>query len=151
MQCFNWNSDRNTATKIFTGGTFGGNPLSMVAGRAQVEYLRDNQEIYETLASHGQKISDEIGVFAENKGLPIKVTTANSMIRLHFDDNKSFAVPGVDGPSLPVEKEFYLRLALDGILIPGDHLALTSIAHSTDDIDEVISKIKSALLDTKWD
>ena len=79
------------------------------------------------------------------------MTTANSMIRLHFDDNKSFAVPGVDGPSLTVEKEFYLRLALDGILIPGDHLALTSIAHSTDDIDEVISKIKSALLDTKWD
>ena len=37
---------------------------------------------------------------------------------------------------------------LNGVLIPGDHLALTSAAHSSEDIDTVVAACRSALEET---
>ena len=46
MQRFEWQKHREDQDKVFAGGTFGGNPLTMVAGTAAIGHLRSNPDLY---------------------------------------------------------------------------------------------------------
>ena len=146
---FDWHKQAETGTQIFTGGTFNGNPVTMQAGAATVGHLRDHPEVYETLAGHGQRMSDEIGGFCREQDLPAQIITAHSMIQLRFQRGPILTARDIDRSLAKAEKEFYTRLMLEGVLIPGDHLALSSAAHSDADIDRVVDACRQALTDTK--
>ena len=145
---FDWHKHAATPGQVFAGGTFGGNPVTMRAGTATVEYLRDHPELYERLAGHGQRFEKELGRFCEERSLPVQVMTAHSMIHLRFQRGPVLTTRDIDRALAEAEKEFYTRLLLQGILIPGDHLALTSVMHTDADIDRVLASIFQALEDT---
>ena len=70
------------------------------------------------------------------------------MIHLRFQAGEIVTARDVDRSLAQAEREFYVRLMLEGVLIPGDHLALTSTAHDDQDIARVIEAIKTALAAT---
>ena len=145
MRRFEWQKHQEDQDKVFAGGTFGGNPLTMVAGKAAIGHLRSHPELYERLAGHGRRFKEEIGGFCSGKGLPVQVLAAHSMIHLRFQEGRIVTARDVDRSLADAEREFYIRLMLEGVLIPGDHLALTSTAHSGQDITWVIDAVKKAL------
>ena len=148
MERFDWlKHDRNPG-QVFAGGTFGGNPLSMAAGVAAVGYLNEHREVYETLAGHGRRLSDEIGDFCRDRDLPAQVMAAHSMIHLRFQRGQILTARDVDRSLAEAEREFYVRLLLEGVLVPGDHLALTSAAHTDDDMTIVVDGMEEALRST---
>ena len=149
MARFNWHKHKDIEGQVFAGGTFGGNPLSMCAGAATVEYLRDHPEVYTHLARHGERFEEELGQFCEDKELPVQVMTAHSMIHLRFQDGPVKTTRDVDRSLARAEKEFYTRLLLEGILVPGDHLALTSAMHTSADIDKVLQAMYQSLEDNQ--
>ena len=145
---FDWHQQATTPGRVFAGGTFGGNPLTMRAGAVTIEHLRDHPEYYETLAGHGARFEQEVGRFCQERGLPVQVMTAHSMLHLRFQRGPILTTRDVDRTFGAAEKEFYTRLLLQGVLIPGDHLALTSVMHTGADIDRVIGSILQALAET---
>ena len=145
MQRFEWQKHQEDQDKVFAGGTFGGNPLTMVAGAAAIGHLRSHPELYGRLAGHGRRFADEIGGFCRRRSIPVQVLAAHSMIHLRFQAGPIVTARDVDRSLAQAEREFYIRLMLEGVLIPGDHLALTSTAHSDEDIATVIDAMKGAL------
>ena len=148
MQRFEWQKHQEQQDKVFAGGTFGGNPLTMVAGTAALGHLQSHPELYQRLAGHGRRFTEEIGEFCRRRSLPVQVLAAHSMIHLRFQEGRIVTARDVDRSLADAEREFYIRLMLEGVLIPGDHLALTSTAHSDEDIDRVVDAVNGALLAT---
>ena len=146
---FDWHRNAELDAPVFSGGTFGGNPLTMHAGAATLGYLRDHPEVYETLAGHGRRMIDELGGLCRERDLPVQVIAAHSMIHLRFQRGPIVTVRDVDTRLATPQREFYARLLLEGVLIPGDHLALTSAAHSDADMDRVIAACCQAFDDTE--
>lgn len=146
---FDWHRQAASGAQVFSGGTFGGNPVTMSAGVATLTHLKRHPEIYADLREHGRRLRDEIGAFCAERGLPAQVMSAHSMIHLRFQSGPVRSARDVDRRFAAAEKEFYTRMMLEGVLVPGDHLALTSAAHSTRDIDRVIAACQSALEATR--
>ena len=92
---------------------------------------------------------DEVGGFCRTRSIPVQVLAAHSMIHLRFQMGPIVTARDVDRSLAQAEREFYIRLMLEGVLIPGDHLALTSTAHGNEDIARVIEAVKKALLVTE--
>ena len=149
MRRFEWQKHRERQDKVFSGGTFGGNPLTMAAGLAAVSRLRSHPELYDRLAGHGRRLEEEIGRFCRERSLPMQVLTARSMIHLRFQRGRIVSARDVDRTLAEAEREFYTRLMLEGVLIPGDHLALTSTAHTDGDITRVIEAVEAAASETR--
>ena len=145
---FDWHRQAETGAQVFAGGTFGGNPVTMRAGAATLNHLAHHPEIYERLRGHGRRLREEIGAFCEAQDLPAQVASAHSMIHLRFQPGRVLTSRDAERRLAAAEKEFYTRVMLEGVLIPGDHLALTSAAHSHEDIDAVVAACQSALADT---
>ena len=149
MRRFEWQKHQEEHDKVFAGGTFGGNPLTMVAGTAAIGHLRSNPELYERLAGHGRRFVEDIGGFCRRRSMPVQVLAAHSLIHLRFQMGPIVTARDVDRSLAQAEREFYIRLMLEGVLIPGDHLALTSTAHSDEDITRVIDAVRKALVVTE--
>ena len=149
MARFNWHKHAVTEGQVFAGGTFGGNPVTMRAGAATIEYLRDHPDLYDGLAGHGEKFETGVGRFCEEHDLPVQVMSAHSMIHLRFQRGPVLTTRDIDRSLARAEKEFYTRLLLEGIMIPGDHLALTSVMHTEPEIEQVLQAIYQSLQDTE--
>ena len=145
---FDWHRQTETGGRIFAGGTFGGNPVTMSAGAATLTHLKSQPEIYANMREHGRRLRDEIGGYCEAHGYPAQVISAHSMIHLRFQSGPILTSRDIDRRFAAAEKEFYTCVMLNGVLIPGDHLALTSAAHSSEDIDAVIAACRTALTET---
>ena len=145
---FDWHRQAETGGRVFAGGTFGGNPITMNAGAATLNHLEAHPGIYASLRDHGHRLSGEIGAFCEAHGYPAQVMSAHSMIHLRFQSDPIRTSRDIDRRFAAAEKEFYTRVMLNGVLIPGDHLALTSAAHSNEDIDAVVAACRIALAET---
>ena len=49
------------------------------------------------------------------------------------------------------EREFYLHLLAQGVIVPGIHLAFFSVAHRPEHVDEVIAAFRHAFLEVRAD
>ena len=57
-------SGKGGERRIFHGGTFNGNPFSMVAGIAALSYLKEHKDIiYPSLMEKGNRLANEINDF----------------------------------------------------------------------------------------
>ena len=141
----------NTPT-IFAGGTFNGNPLTMVGGIAALEHLKENQkEIYPYLHEQGNRIASEINEFCRSNNIPAQMMNAGSMMHLIFGGETIESSRDIDRSLYKLEKEFYLHLLGHNVIVPGIHLAFISFAHKPDVVDQVIDAFKRAFEDLRED
>ncbi|MEB2836752.1 MAG: aspartate aminotransferase family protein [Desulfurococcales archaeon] len=74
----------NPRERSFHGGTFSGNPVSIAAGKALVEYLAANRGIYEEANSLWEWFRRRIDESCEARDRPCWATGAGSMVGIHF-------------------------------------------------------------------
>jgi len=135
---------------IFAGGTFNGHPLTMVAGIAILEHLKENQEeIYPYLHEQGNRIANEINDFCKANNIAAQMMNAGSMMHLIFSDDVIESARDIGRSK--VEKEFYLHLLGHNVIVPGIHLAFISYAHTPDIVDKVIDAFKKSFEDLRED
>lgn len=135
---------------VFAGTTFGGNPLSMAAGTAQLQTLSDQrEEVYPYLEAQSDRMAREINDFCESLGIPARMMNAWSMFHLHFGTEPIRSSRDIRGEHREAEHEFYLHLLYHGVIIPGLHLAFLSYAHTSEDVDQVIEAFKQSFLDIR--
>ncbi len=70
--------------RAFHGGTFTANPISMVAGKATIEYLSKNRWVYDRMNSLGLMICRRVDELRSTLGIDVYATYGGSMVGLHF-------------------------------------------------------------------
>ncbi len=151
MQAFSSSRDSGQGgrRRIFSGGTFSGNPISMIAGHAAVSQLRDHPELYSRLAQRGNRLADEINSFCIAEELPAQMMSAQSMFYLRFQRGTINSSRDVDSSLHDAEIEFYLHLLERGVVVPGIHLGFISTAHTDEDIDEIVEAMKGSFKEVR--
>jgi len=125
------------------GGTFSSHPITVAAGLAMLNYLKDHaEEVYPLLEERGEKVRAGVLKALERHGIDAIVTGIGSLYQTHFPLH-----PGVvlDSPHAihkltnleKKEVEFRLRMMTKGVHVMHGGGAL-SYAHSDSDVDRII-------------
>lgn len=135
------------ARPIFSGGTFSGNPFSMVAGVAALTYMKESPESFEKLNERARKLAKLVNEHAVVKKVPVTMMGAGSMFHLRFTAEPIHSFRDVTSNFQEAETIFYQLLQDRGVLVPGIHLAFISMAHSDADIEAVARAINDSIDD----
>lgn len=73
---------------VYQAGTLSGNPIAMAAGFATLQYLNDNDSVYESINKKGQQLADGMRELSTAKNVPLVVNNKGSMISIHFTDGE---------------------------------------------------------------
>jgi glutamate-1-semialdehyde 2,1-aminomutase len=72
---------------VFMGGTFSANPLTLAAGYAVLQHIRDaGPDLYEELGRKGEALRKAVNDHCRKKSLPAHMIGVQSMSRLVFSD-----------------------------------------------------------------
>ena len=140
----------NSFKYIFSGGTFSGNPLTMTAGVAVLEYLKTHPEVYPHMAEQADRMASEVNSFLKEENMEAQLMNAQSIFSFQFTrkniesawDTKQIK------PDFPPNL-FYAILHRNGVTIPGLHLFFTTASHTVVDIDKVIEAMKQSFLELR--
>jgi len=127
----------HSKAKIFQGGTFSANPVSMVAGLASMRALTQDQ--IDRLEKMGGRLRSSIAQSIQYYQAPFCVTGAASLIRIHTKKSppREFR-EAFSGPAeMAVLRDLQQHFFNNGITIPVGAAACLSTAMSNADIDKI--------------
>ncbi len=136
---------------IFSGGTFSGNPMTMVAGTAAVGHMKAHPEIYPYMNGEGDRLARALNDFSTARQLPVQMKNVGSMFHLYFQREPVESARDIRAHHAVAEKAFYLHALNRGVLVPGTQRAFLSAAHTTQDVDTLIDVFTASLLDVEAD
>jgi glutamate-1-semialdehyde 2,1-aminomutase len=132
---------------LIGGGTFSSHPLTMAAGMAMLNYLKDHSdEVYPLLETKGEKIRKGVQEAFHHEGLNAIVTGIGSLFQTHFPFQKGGILdsPHAIQQLTDTEKrevEFRIRMLTKGVFVMHGGGGL-SIAHSDRDIEKIVEATK---------
>jgi len=139
--------------RVFHGGTFSSNPISMIAGIATLKYLRDNRWIYDKMNSIGLMLAQRIEDIAQRMGIDMYATYGGSMIGLHFTKHRPKNAAEASQMWIPQEvlKALNLYMRLEGIVYVSEHKAhfFLTAKHETKHAEKLLSALESFLIKLK--
>lgn len=127
---------------VYQAGTLSGNPVSMSAGLAVLEYLAKNADIYDKLQTKTTKLTNGIVVAARKYNIAMTSSAIGGMFGLFFTDAdkvENFAASTACNSKL--FNKFFCAMLRSGIyLAPSPYEAgFVSNAHSDADINKTIN------------
>jgi glutamate-1-semialdehyde 2,1-aminomutase len=126
-------------------GTFSGNPLTLATGAATLKYLQENRGSYSDMMVKGEYLRNGFNEWCASKEFPFCMTGIGSMFQIHA----KAALPILPRDLLGQDEEalglLQLHFRLNNVLLPWMHLAFFSIAHSQDDIEEMLRAFKASV------
>ena len=143
---------QDLADKLLTIGTFSGNPLTMTSGRAVLEHLRDNPQIYKHINSLTARIKREVHEFAQENGYEFQLIGLGSWFIPHFISGAPKSPRDLRGLETLIMQEIlcnYMRY--HGVYIPDLHTGFLSSAHTEEDADKIIDAFKTSLQEMRED
>lgn len=137
---------------VFMGGTFSGNPLAMASGIAALETMRDSAAtLYPHINALNDRLARRFDRFCQSHQIPAQMLNAGSIFSVIFQREAVHSAWDIRNDHTEAEREFYLHLLSDGIMVPGAHPLFLSAAHSTEDVDTVARAMENALLAVRDD
>lgn len=134
--------------KIFSSGTFSGNPVSMAAGVATLREL-EKPGFYERIDGYGERIRSGLRKMAMDIGLQIQVVGSRSLFSVHFSRRPVRNIRDILSSDRETAGAFYMGLVANGVYVPEYHVAFTSGAHSDADIDKILEVSEMVLREIK--
>ncbi len=121
---------------VVVTGTFAANPMTMAAGKSQLEVLFNDPSLYKRLNSLGDKMRAGISAAAEDAGVNAFVTGLGSMWGVHFTPREPHNIREVRGDYEALGRLLSAYLLLEGVLVSSPmHLGFVSTAHTEEDVD----------------
>ncbi len=147
MRLFSPGSDE---VSVFSGSTFGGNPMSVAAGVATLSYLRDHGDrVYPALDAKGRVLAERLNTYWTKAGLPLRVERNGSILKLNFEAGPE---PHSNTWSASdAEDAFFVHALAQGVAVHASGVMLLSTAHSDEDIDGIIEAFIDASTKTAAD
>jgi glutamate-1-semialdehyde 2,1-aminomutase len=128
--------------RSFHGGTFSGNPLTIIAGYKTVSFLEKNRGMYDRLNSLWSWASREIDRLCEERDRLCWVTGAGSIVGIHFTRKRPRSAREATGLrwSEAVYEALHAFMRVNGVVYVGEHMAhlLPSMAHSREDAERLV-------------
>ncbi|MDK6027897.1 aspartate aminotransferase family protein [Ignisphaera sp. 4213-co] len=125
------------AKRSFHGGTFVGNPVNMVTGKAMVEYLVKHRDLYEKAERIWSNFRRDVTKLCEETNIQCWTTGVATMIGIHFTTSKPKNVREVYELrwSKSIEQVLHLYMRTRGILYMKENLVhlLPSLIHTEEE------------------
>lgn len=118
------------------GGTFTGNPISTLAGKATIEALEDGK-IYQGINRLGEKIRKDLEDVFQNSKISASVTGVGSLFGIHFQDKPPRNAGDTMGNDLKITRAFFNHMLKRGIayISPTNSHSFISSPHTVEDIE----------------
>ena len=126
--------------RVAHGGTFTGNPVSMVAGCTTLDLLKDGK-IYISIDKLGRRMRDGLEDVFERGKLPATVTGVGSTFAIHFQSKIPRNAGDTARNNAEATKAYFTYMLNKGIiyLSPNVSHCWISSPHTKDDIDSYIA------------
>jgi len=125
---------------VYQAGTFSGNPLSLAAGSATVNWLHDHRSVYSALEDKTRAIEENL---SESGGGSF--VRLGSMFKYFFRNLPPRNYREVKECNTGSFQQFWIRMLAAGIFLPPSQFETNflSVAHTDQDIETIISAYNS--------
>ncbi|MEM4506606.1 MAG: aspartate aminotransferase family protein [Ignisphaera sp.] len=135
--------------RVFHGGTFVGNPITMIAGYTTIDYLARNRSLYEVFNNRWWYVAKKMDKICEEYNRICWITSTGSMIGIHFTSKKprNIAEAYMNRWSEKVYKALHLFMVTNNIVYLSEKMPhlLPSMAHSETQISRFIEMLEQFL------
>ncbi len=131
---------------VYQAGTLSGNPLAMAAGLKAMEIL-GRPGTYERLEQAGKRLGDGLLAAAKAAGVPACMNRVGSMLTLFFCAGPVTDYESAKKSDTAKFGTFFRKMRDRGVFLPPSQFEamFVSLAHSDDDIDQIIAAAKESL------
>jgi len=129
------------ATKrAFHGGTFTGNPVSMVAGITTLDILRDGK-VHEYIGGLGEKMMAGMDDIISRSGIDACLTGIGSTFAVHFQKEKPLNARDIAGNDVEVARAYWAHMLAQNIIYISPALPHSFIGepHTLDDVEAYLA------------
>jgi len=128
------------------GGTFCGNPLTMVAGYATLKTLEERGDIYSHINKLAERARREVDQTFDKAGILTQSTGMGSMFLTHFLRQKGATIKNIRDVYEKTDRvklfEYYFELINHGVFFLPTHIGLVSSAHTDDEIGKLVQSTR---------
>ena len=133
------------AARLPHGGTFNGNPITMVAGKAAMSAI--NESGFETMNALGDRLRHQLADIFDELGLPGRVTGRGSLFAIRFHNRPGKYFPDI--AMRPDEMDFVeairAYLISNGIWMGANPLGCISTATTQDHVDKLCEVLRAGI------
>jgi glutamate-1-semialdehyde 2,1-aminomutase len=140
--------DVDIQTKVFSSGTFSGNPLTMAAGLAVIVEL-EKGKVYPHINRLGEMMRTGLADIGSKLNVDLQPTGAGSIFHIYFTSNPIRNRRDALRADAAKLIEFHRRWLVKGAFIPPGHIGMTSAAHTEEDIRKTLTWSEEALKEMK--
>ena len=130
--------------KVFQSGTFTENPVSVAAGLAVLDVL-EREPVLERADRAGELLRRGLQAEFDARDVPAVVTGTASILQAHFGASAVNNRRDVLRSDLAATREFLLGMVAHDVLWPPVHPAVTSGAHTEEDVERVLDAARAVL------
>lgn len=131
---------------VYQAGTLSGNPVSVAAGLATLRALGE-PGTYEALDARGAQLADGLAAAAKDAGVALAVQRVGSMLTGFLHDGEVTNLEDARRADAGAYRRYFHRMLDAGVMLPPSQLeaSFVSLAHSPDDIDQIVAAARGAL------
>jgi glutamate-1-semialdehyde 2,1-aminomutase len=138
--------DLIAAGKVVHAGTLNGNPLSLAAAKAALDFLsQDNGAIYMELHRRGERLLIELKRLLRAAGLFVASNGHGPVFHIAFTDRPARSYRDTLNVDNAAYSNFALALLDEGVMVLPDGRWYLSTAHTDDDIEATIAAARRVL------
>ena len=128
---------------VYQAGTLSGNPVAMAAGLAQLTYLNEHPEVYETIAKKADRLADGMRKAAEHSGAGVRINQVGSLVAPFFTPDRVESFTDATKSDLNKYAVYFEKMLARGVyLAPAQFEAMfVSAAHSEEDLEKTIRAV----------
>ena len=133
------------------GGTFSANPMTMTAGFATLNYLKENKhQVYSKIDRLGGMARKGLAKLFGESEIQCEVTGAGSMFLTHFSKDAIMDATDVAKSNRELLKRYHLALmANHGIFFLPAKMAALSFAHEESDVEKLLDATEKIIIESK--
>jgi len=127
---------------VYQAGTLSGNPVTLSAGYAVLEYLSQYPEAYGELDEKARYLAFGLKAIFQKRGIPVTINRVGSMFTVFFTSQE--VTDGESASRIDQSRyaSFFQGMLREGIYLPPSQFEawFVSLAHTSGDLDDTLEK-----------
>jgi glutamate-1-semialdehyde 2,1-aminomutase len=132
---------------VYQAGTLSGNPIATAAGRATLQVLKKDPQVYDRLEIRSQQLQDGLKSLADKHGVPTCSNRVGSMMTMFFQEGPVVDYNTAKASDTTKYGEFFRGMLSEGIYLAPSQFeaAFVGSAHGDQEIERTLAAADKAL------